>query len=67
MSLLSLPVAAQVSGPITTQSLFFDQAGSAHRGDYLEAQAGVVYTDNVNLVPDGGGGTIAMVGLVGDD
>lgn len=66
LCLLSLPVAAQTSGPITTQSLFFDQAGSAHRGDYLEAQAGVVYTDNVNLVPDGPGGTIGMIGLVGN-
>ena len=64
--LLSLPLAAQVSGPINTQSLFFDQAGSAHQGNYLEAQAGVIYTDNVNLVPDGPGGTIGMVGLVGE-
>ncbi len=32
LCLLSLPAAAQTSGPITTQSLFFDQAGSAHRG-----------------------------------
>jgi hypothetical protein len=65
LALMSLPAAAQSTGTISTQSLFFDQSGSAHHGDYLEAQAGIIYTDNVNLVPDGPGGTIGMIGLVG--
>ena len=66
LCLLSLPAAAQVSGPITTQSLFFDQASGAHHGDYLEAQAGFIYTDNVNLEPNGPGDELAMIGLVGE-
>ena len=63
--LVSLPATAQVSGPITTQSLFFDQASGAHHGDFLEAQAGFIYTDNVNLEPNGPGDELAMIGLVG--
>jgi hypothetical protein len=66
LCLLSLPAAAQVSGPITTQSLFFDQASGAHHGDFLEAQTGLIYTDNVNLEPNGPGDTLAMIGLVGE-
>jgi hypothetical protein len=66
LCVLSPPAAAQVSGPITTQSLFFDQASGAHHGDFLEAQAGFIYTDNVNLVPNGPGDELAMVGLVGE-
>jgi hypothetical protein len=66
LCLVSLPAAAQVSGPITTQSLFFDQASGAHHGDFLEAQAGFIYTDNVNLEPNGPGDELAMIGLVGE-
>jgi hypothetical protein len=66
LCLASLPAGAQVSGPITTQSLFFDQGSGAHHGDYLEAQAGFIYTDNVNLEPNGPGDELAMIGLVGN-
>ena len=66
LCLLSLPAAAQISGPISTQSLFFDQASGAHHGDYLEAQTGFIYTDNVNLEPGGAGDELAMIGLVGE-
>jgi len=61
----ALPLAAQ-TGPITTQSLFFNQATNSHQGNYLEAQAGLIYTDNVSLTPDGRSDTLAMIGLVGD-
>jgi hypothetical protein len=66
LCLLSLPAAAQISGPISTQALFFDQASGAHHGDYLEAQTGFIYTDNVNLEPGGPGDELAMIGLVGE-
>ncbi len=59
------PAFAQIS-PLTTQSLFFDQASNAHRGNYLEVDAGLIYNDNVDLVPNGPGDTLAMIGLVGD-
>ena len=66
LGLLALPVAAQTSGPITIQSLFLNQAGNAHHGNYLEADAGLLYTDNVNLTPGGSGDGIALIGLVGN-
>ena len=53
-------------GPLTAQSLFFDQASNSHSGNYVNAQAGVVYTDNVDLTPQGTGDTLAMLGLVAD-
>ncbi len=61
---LSQAAAAQAS-PLTIQSLFLNQAGSRH-GDVLEAQAGLIYNDNVDLAPGGAGDTIAMIGLVGN-
>jgi hypothetical protein len=65
LALVVAPAFAQF-GPITSQSLFFDQASNAHHGNYLEAAAGAVYTDNVNLQRGSPGGTLAMLGLVGD-
>ena len=65
LALATLPVAAQ-QGPITTQSLFFDDATNVHTGDYLDAQTGLIYSDNVGLVHDGPGDTLVMVGLIGD-
>jgi hypothetical protein len=59
-------VSAQVSA-VSPQGLFFDQAAiGAHRGNYLEADAGVIYTDNVYLEPNGPGDTLGMLGLIGD-
>jgi|SRR5580658_695898 hypothetical protein len=65
LSAAALPAAAQV-GPITSQALFFDQAQNAHVGNYLAAEAGMIYTDNAQLTPDGTGSGIGLIGLVGD-
>jgi hypothetical protein len=65
-ALTAAPVRAQVSA-IAPQSLFFAQAGiGANRGNYLEADAGAIYTDNVFLEPSGPGATLGLVGLLGD-
>jgi hypothetical protein len=64
-ALLGSPAVAQI-GPITTQSLFFNQASNAHHGNYLEVDTGVIYTDNVLLEPGGPSDTLALLGLVGD-
>jgi len=66
LALASWPVFAQSSGPISTQSLFFDQASNAHQGNYLEADGGVIYSDNVYLRPSGPGDTLVMLGLAGE-
>jgi hypothetical protein len=66
LCLASMQVSAQV-GAIAPQSLFFQQAAiDANRGNYLEADAGAIYTDNVRLEPNGPGATLGLVGLVGD-
>ena len=59
------PALAQL-GPLTAQSLFFDQASNARTGNYVDAQAGLIYTDNVDLTRNGSGDTLAMLGLVAD-
>jgi hypothetical protein len=63
----ALPAAGQTNGPITTQQLFTDTAslGPQH-GNFLEAAAGVVYTDNVTLTQNGTGDEIYMLGLIGN-
>ena len=66
LALAPWPVFAQTSGPISTQSLFFNQASNAHQGNYLGVDAGVIYSDNVYLRSGGPGDTLAMLGLVGD-
>jgi hypothetical protein len=63
--LAALPAAAQV-GPIGNSALFFDAASNAHVGNYLAAEAGMVYTDNAQLTSDGSGSGIGLIGLVGD-
>jgi hypothetical protein len=65
VSLVALPVSAQI-GPLTDQNLFFDQAASARAPNYLEADAGLIYSDNITRVPDGHGDTMAILGLLGD-
>jgi hypothetical protein len=65
LALAALPAAAQI-GPLTNQNLFFDQASNAHKGNYLEADTGLIYTDNVTRVQNGSGDTLALLGLVGD-
>jgi hypothetical protein len=65
--LLSLTARAQTGGgPITIQSLFLNQSANAHQGNYLEADAGLLYTDNVNLSSSKSGDTLALIGLVGN-
>jgi len=55
------------SGPITSQSLFFNQGSNAYRGNHLEVDGGVLYTDNVFLQPGSGhGATLGLLGLEGD-
>ena len=66
LTLIALPAAAQSNGPFTIQSLFLNQSGNSHRGNYLEADAGLLYDDNVNLTPGGSGSGVALLGLVGD-
>ena len=54
-------------GQFTTQSLFFNQAGSAHQGNYIDVDAGAVYNDNIYLRPGGGpGDTLLVLGLLAD-
>ena len=65
LALAALPAAAQI-GPLTNQNLFFDQASNTHKGNYLEADTGLIYSDNVTRVRNGSGDTLALLGLVGD-
>ena len=65
-ALAALPAAAQQVGPLSTQSLFFDHASNVYLGGYLEADAGLVYTNNVTLAENGASDTLALLGLRGD-
>jgi hypothetical protein len=65
LALAALPAAAQI-GPLTNQNLFFDQASNAHQGNYLAADAGLIYTDNVTRARNGSGDTLAQLGLLAD-
>jgi len=65
LSLAAVPAAAQV-GPLSYQSLFFNQASNARSGNYLAVQAGLMYTDNATLATNGSGDTLAEVGLAGN-
>jgi hypothetical protein len=66
LACVSGPLWAQTTGPISIQSLFLNQATNAHGGDWLEANAGLLYTDNVTLTPQGSGDGIALIGLAGN-
>ena len=46
MLLAALPAAAQM-GPLISQNLFLNRAAGARAGNYLEADGGLVFTDNV--------------------
>jgi hypothetical protein len=65
LTLAAVPATAQV-GPLTYQNLFFNQASNAHSGNYLAADAGLVYTDNATFTGNGSGDTLGEVGLVGN-
>ena len=49
LALLVSPAFAQIS-PLTTQSLFFDQASNAHRGNYLEVDTRGSYTTTTSTL-----------------
>jgi hypothetical protein len=69
LAFAALPVTAQIVGtvgPLTSQTLFFDQAANIHGNNYLEAEAGLVSTDNATLAQNGPGDTLAVVGLAAD-
>jgi len=61
----SLPCAAQV-GPLSYQNLFFNQGSNAQSGDYLAADAGMIYTNNASYSNNGSGDTLAEIGVVGN-
>jgi hypothetical protein len=65
LTFMAARATAQI-GQFTTQSLFFNQASSAHRGNYIEADAGAIYNDNVDLRPGGPGDTLLTIGLLAD-
>jgi hypothetical protein len=65
LALAAVPAAAQV-GPLTNQTLFFNQASNAHVGNYLSADTGLVYTSNAQYTEGGSGDVLAMLGLSGD-
>jgi hypothetical protein len=64
VALAAAPASAQI-GPLTNQALFFNQA-SHQGGNYVDAQAGLIYTDNVDLTPNGSSDTLALLGLLAD-
>ncbi|HSZ89756.1 MAG TPA: hypothetical protein VK822_10340 [Acetobacteraceae bacterium] len=61
---MTLPAAAQV-GPLTPQSLFFQQASNARSGEHLAADAGLIYNDNGLYGVGGGGSLVALLGFSG--
>jgi hypothetical protein len=64
LTLMALPAAAQV-GPLTPQSLFFQQASNARSGEYLAAEAGLLYNDNALYGAGGAGSMVALLGFSG--
>ncbi len=64
LTLIALPATAQV-GPLTPQTLFFQQASNARSGEYLTADAGLMYNDNALYGAGGGGSMLALLGLSG--
>jgi len=65
LTLAALPVAGQMMGPLTGQSLFFNQASNPH-GNSLAANAGLLYNSNVSYTANGTSATLALVGLSGN-
>jgi len=65
LSLAAYPATAQ-TGPLINQNSYFSRAAGAHQGNYLEADGGFVFTDNVTRTPNGPSDTLALLGLVGD-
>ena len=62
--LMAVPAGAQI-GQLTSQSLFNYQAANNYGGNYLAADGGVFYTDNVQRVSSGTGEVLLLAGLSG--
>lgn len=65
LALAAVPAAAQV-GPLSSQTLFYNQASNAHIGNYLAANGGFFYTSNAQSTTGGSSDVLAMLGLSGD-
>jgi hypothetical protein len=51
---------------LTSQTLFYQQASNPNTGNYLAADGGVVYSDNIERSSSGSGDTLLLAGLSGD-
>jgi len=66
LTLATVHATAQVSlSPLTSQSFFSYQAAN-RGGNYLTADGGLIYTDNVERTANGTGETLLLVGLTGN-
>lgn len=65
LALVAVPAGAQVS-QLSSQSLFYYQAANNYSGNYLAADGGAIYTDNVQRTRNGTGEALLMAGLSGD-
>ena len=65
LAFAAVPAAAQVS-PLTSQTLFFYQAANKYGGNYLAADAGAVWSDNILRTAGGSSDTLLLLGLSGD-
>ena len=64
-ALVALPATAQIT-PLTTQSLSIYRPSGAFTGDYLAAEGGFIYTDNVARSANATDQFLVTVGLSGD-
>ena len=60
LALVAVPAGAQVA-QLSGQSLFQYQAANNYGGNYLAADGGVIYTDNVQRISNGTGEALLMV------
>ena len=65
LTLATLPAAAQVT-PLASQALLYRTYDTNGGANYLSADGGVIYTDNVQRTTNGSGDTLLMLGLSGD-
>jgi hypothetical protein len=63
LALAALPAAAQVT-PLASQALLY-RTYDTYGANYLSADGGVIYTDNVQRTASGSGETLLMLGLSG--
>ena len=65
LALVAVPAGAQVA-QLSGQTLFQYQAANNYGGNYLAADGGVIYTDNVQRTSNGIGEALLMAGLSGN-